>query len=59
MKKTIQCQEEVYRDRSLKNKPKNARQCTLTAKYKISTIDLYICHMHAIGIDKKQLIQLK
>ena len=61
MKEIIQCQEEIYLDRrsSKSTKPKTARQCTLTAKYKMNTIDLYICGVHAIGVDKKRLIKLK
>jgi len=66
MKTPIQCQEKVYKNNhSLQNEPNTdelyaySHQCSLAAKYKIKTIDLYICHMHAIGINKKQLIKLK
>jgi hypothetical protein len=53
----IQCQEIVCRDKhSLKKYILvDTHQCTLTAKYIIGTIDLYVCGMHATGIDKKQL----
>jgi len=66
--KIIQCQEEVSRDKRLyrnKDKPtsvtqkeSNTHQCTLTARYRIDSIDLYVCTMHASGIDKNQLIEI-
>ena len=69
MKKTIQCQEEVSKNkRSYKRKkirpdpfPRTEgeyHQCTLAAKYKIYSIDLYVCSLHAIGVDKNQLIKI-
>ena len=69
MKQTIQCQEEVSRDKrsykwnearptSVTQKESNTHQCTLTAKYKMVSIDLYVCAMHASGIDKSQLIKI-
>ena len=66
--KIIQCQEEVSRDKRLyrnKDKPtsvtqkeSNTHQCTLTARYRIDSIDLYVRSLHASGVDKKQLIKL-
>lgn len=57
-KKIIQCQEEVFQDKRSNRKyvpTSGTHQCTLKAKYIIGAIDLYVCGMHAIGIDKKQL----
>jgi len=67
--KIIQCQEEVSKDKrfyknkedrptSVTQKESNTHQCTLTAKYRIDSIDLYVCGLHASGVDKKQLIKL-
>ena len=67
--KIIQCQEEVSKNkRSYKHKkirpdpfPRTEgeyHQCTLTARYRIDSIDLYVCSLHASGVDKKQLIKL-
>ena len=66
MKKTIQCQEEVSKNRrSNKTRPESLphiegeyHQCTFAAKYKIDSIGLYVCRSHASGIDKKQLIEI-
>ena len=65
----IQCQEEVSRDKrsykwnearptSVTQKESNIHQCKQIAKYKIDSIDLYVCGVHAIGIDKNQLIAI-
>ena len=67
MKKTIQCQEEVSNNKrsSKKARPESFshlegeyHQCTFAAKYKIYSIDLYVCRSHASGIDKKKLIEI-
>ena len=69
MKGTIRCQEEVSRNKSTykstKSRPEpfahidgDTHQCTMTAKYKINSIDLYVCGLHANGIDKSQLIKI-
>ena len=69
MKKTIQCQEEVSKNRrshkhdktrpeSIAHKEGEYHQCTFAAKYKIDSIGLYVCRSHASGIDKKKLIEI-
>jgi len=69
MKQTIQCQEEVSRDKrsykwnearptSVTQKESNTHQCKLTARYRIDSIDLYVCSLHASGIDKSRLIAI-
>jgi hypothetical protein len=42
----------------LLHKEDEYHQCTLAAKYKIYSIDLYVCNTHASGIDKNQLIEI-